>query len=159
MRDLLVRLYDLPPFGPAEAALAGRGITLRRPLPWEKHLLLDWVEAEFGRSWRSECEVAFARQPVSCFAAAVGGRVLGFACYEVTARGFFGPMGVATAERGSGVGEALLLASLHAMREHGYVYAIIGGGDGAREFYERTVGATVIEGSERGVYRVEPLGR
>jgi len=45
------------------------------------------------------------------------------------------------------------------MREHGYVYAIIGAGDGAREFYERTVGATVIEGSERGVYRAESLGR
>jgi hypothetical protein len=38
------------------------------------------------------------------------------------------------------------------MREMGYGYAIIGG-VGPAEFYEKVCGATVISGSEVGVYR------
>jgi len=46
----------------------------------------------------------------------------------------------------------LLLRSLRAMRDEGYVYAIIGG-VGPAEFYEKCVGATLIEGSTPGIYR------
>jgi predicted N-acetyltransferase YhbS len=53
--------------------------------------------------------------------------------------------------RGKGVGSALVLACLHAMRAQGYGYAIIGG-VGPEEFYARTVGAVLIEGSTPGVY-------
>lgn len=38
------------------------------------------------------------------------------------------------------------------MREQGYAYAIIGG-VGPVEFYAKTVGAVVIEGSDPGIYR------
>ena len=38
------------------------------------------------------------------------------------------------------------------MHAHGYAYAIIGG-VGPTEFYNKTVGATVIEESTPGVYR------
>jgi predicted N-acetyltransferase YhbS len=49
------------------------------------------------------------------------------------------------------VGRALLLACLHAMRERGYAYAVIGG-VGPAEYYRRAVGATAIEGSTPGIY-------
>ena len=50
--------------------------------------------------------------------------------------------------QGRGIGKALLLRSLHAMRDEGYQYAIIGG-IGPAEFYEKCVGAVLIESSKR----------
>ena len=38
--------------------------------------------------------------------------LIGFACYEATARNFFGPMAVLESERKKGVGRALLLKAL-----------------------------------------------
>ena len=76
----------------------------------------------------------------------------GFACYDATYRNFFGPTGVATDARGRGIGAALLLSCLHAMAGLGYGYAIIGG-VGPAAFYEKAVGAVMIEGSKPGIYR------
>ncbi|WP_230977608.1 hypothetical protein [Treponema vincentii] len=39
-------------------------------------------------------------------------------------------------EQGKGIGKALLLASLHALRNEGYAYAIIGG-VGPEVFYQK----------------------
>ncbi len=63
----------------------------------------------------------------------------------------FGPTGVAESARGHGVGAALLLLALQAMREQGYAYAVIGAA-GPIEFYQRTVGGIVIPGSWPGLY-------
>ena len=82
-----------------------------------------------------------------------GEKILGFGCYDTTYKNFFGPTGVDEAERGQGIGTALLLATLHAMREAGYMYGIIGWA-GPVEYYENVVGASVIPGSEPpGSYR------
>lgn len=105
-----------------------------------------------GAYWKSEVEVAFSRQPVSCWIAQRGNDLLGFACYESTARNFFGPTGTLESERGKGIGKLLLLKSLESMREMGYGYAIIGG-VGPAEFYEKAVGAKIIEGSEISIYQ------
>ena len=64
----------------------------------------------------------------------------------------FGPVGVREDYRGRGIGKALLLASLHAMAGEKYAYAIIGW-VGPIQFYAETVGATVIEGSEPGIFQ------
>jgi predicted N-acetyltransferase YhbS len=66
-------------------------------------------------------------------------------------RGFFGPTGVAESARGLGIGKALLMLSLEALRESGHAYAIIGG-VGPREFYAKACGAIEIPGSDPGVY-------
>ena len=79
--------------------------------------------------------------------------MLGFACHDTTAPGFFGPTGTAETARGRGIGAALLASTLQAMRMDGYAYAIIGGvGEHVRGFYEKTVGAVVIDGSTPGIY-------
>lgn len=147
---MLVRLYDLPE--PSPDGLAQRGILIRRANPYERHIVADWVGREFSPKWVSETKVAFARQPVSCLIATKDKAILGFACYDVTARGFAGPMGVSSASRESGIGKALLLAALRELAAQGYAYAVIGG-VGPREFYEKTVGAMPIEGSTPGIYR------
>lgn len=53
--------------------------------------------------------------------------------------------------RKRGIGNALLIECLHGLWELGYSYAIIGGA-GPVDFYARSVGATVIEGSVPGIY-------
>lgn len=152
MPDLLVRLYDLPDPPPAPALAAG-GIVIRRAIPPEKHAVTAWITATFGEAtWVSECETAFAGLPVTAWITTRGEMLLGFACHDATAKGFFGPTAVAEAERGKGIGEALLFATLRGMREAGYAYAIIGG-VGPVAFYEKHLDVVVIPGSDPGIYR------
>lgn len=150
MHDMLVRLYALPGQDEAVAACQARGVAIRRALAPEKHATIEWVRAHFTSS-AAEVETAFAQVPVACFIAVRDSAVLGFACHDVTCRNYFGPEGVAAAERGRGIGRALLLAALHALRAQGYAYAIIGG-VGPAEFYAKTVGAIAIPGSTPGIY-------
>lgn len=152
MPDMLVKLYTLPPLEPALEAQKAAGIEIRRGLAAEKHVIIDWVTQNFFPEWVSECEVAFAQQPVACFIAVEKEQMIGFACYDATCRNFFGPTGVSELARGRGTGKALLLACLHAMAAQGYGYAIIGG-VGPAEFYAKTVGAIEIADSEPGIYR------
>ena len=98
--DMLVRLYALPEADALRRRLSGREVVVRRAMAHEKAVVVDWVAREFGaqaKGWKSESEVAFARQPVSCWIALKAGRICGFACHDVSARNFFGPIGVAPA--------------------------------------------------------------
>ena len=74
----------------------------------------------------SEVALALSQQPPTVLIAVEGQTLVGFACYDASARGFFGPTGVDEAARGRGIGEALLIRTLKAMREAGYGYAVIG---------------------------------
>lgn len=147
---MLVRLYALPDLAQAHAAMAAQGVAVRRVLAPEIPVVGAWVRANFPAS-AAEVEVACARLPVACFIAVRGQRILGFACHDATARNFFGPEAVLADERGRGVGRALLLAALHAQREQGYAYAVIGG-VGPAAFYARCVGAIAIPDSTPGLY-------
>jgi GNAT superfamily N-acetyltransferase len=147
MPDLLVKLYSLPPPAPSPP-----GIEIRRAFAAEKRLVCDWVATQFSSGWASECEAAFARLPVACFLAVRTGELLAFAGYDTTARGFFGPTGVAESERSHGIGAALLSVTLRDMASQGYAYAIIGAADSV-EFYRKHAGATEIEDSAPGFYR------
>jgi GNAT superfamily N-acetyltransferase len=152
MIDMLVRLYNLPDSTDLARAVEAAGILVRRARAFEKHTVAAFAGEHFSKKWVSEVEVAIARQPVACFIATREKRVIGFACYDTTMRGFFGPTGVAEEARGLGVGKLLLLRSLEALRESGHAYGIIGG-VGPREFYAKACGAIEIPGSDPGVYR------
>lgn len=151
MTDMLVKLYQLSPLEPHLSTQATHGITVRRALAPERLLIAEWVKTNFALLWASECEMTFAQHPISCFIALKDGELLGFACYDATQRGFFGPMGVSESTRGLGTGAALLMACLHDMRQQSYGYAIIGG-VGPIPFYEKVCGAVVIPDSTPGVY-------
>jgi hypothetical protein len=151
MTDMLVKLYKLPPLEPLIEAQRAQGIVVRRAIVPEKHHVLNWIRANFSEGWVNECDVTFAHQPVSCFIAVENNSLIGFACYDATARGFFGPTGVSEATRGRGTGKALLLAALHDLKAQGYGYGIIGG-VGPAEFYAKAAGATIIEDSSPGMY-------
>ncbi len=157
MPDMLVNLLKLPKEDALLATLAQSGIVLRRALTPDRHRILPWISDIMGASAASECEACFARTPVSLFIATEGATIIGFAAYNATAPDFFGPTSVAESCRGKGVGKALLIRALRALREEGYVYAIIGG-VGPAAFYTGAVGATLIEGSDPGIYE-DFLGR
>lgn len=150
MPDLLVRLYDLPTIA-AEAKVTAAGIIVRRALPPEAHTVKRWVGENFNEAWVSESTTALAHLPTTIWIAVRGKSILGFACHDATAKGFFGPTGVAELMRGQGIGEALLFATLRGMREAGYGYAIIGGA-GPVAFYQKRLDALVIPKSVPGIY-------
>lgn len=150
MADMLVKLYELPDLEPALTLCRQQGVVVRGALAPERPPLLGWIKEQFP-FWIEEVNAAFARTPVSCFLALRDREILGFACYDIIRKNFFGPTGVLESERRTGIGRALLLAALHAQKSAGYAYAIIGG-VGPAEYYANAVGATMIEGSTPGIY-------
>ncbi|MCC7189363.1 MAG: GNAT family N-acetyltransferase [Anaerolineales bacterium] len=152
MTDMLVKLYDFQPDRDFLTKPAAHGVVIRKPIGPEQHLIVDWVRDNFEDGWASEMDVALSNRPVTCFIACRGEALIGFACYDATALGFFGPGGVVEDSRGQGVGKALLLACLLDMQSKGYGYAVIGDA-GPAEFYRKAVGAIEIPNSTPGVYR------
>ena len=153
MPDLLVALYRLPLY-PTEALATletEHGVVIRRAHPFDLSRTRRFVARHFTESWADEAQAGFSRQPITTFLAICDKRIIGFASVDATAKGFFGPTGVDPAFRGKGIGNALLLVSLHALKDAGYGYAIIGAA-GPVAFYEKAVGATVIPDSWPGVY-------
>jgi len=148
---MLVQLLKLPPLEPEMDRLRGAGVIIRRGRPYEIERITKFVAQHFAPTWAQEVSVGFGTKPTSVFIAIRDQQLVGFGAYECTCRGFFGPTGVLESERGRGVGKALLLASLHGLREMGYAYGIIGG-VGPAEFYAKAVGATLIPDSTPGIY-------
>jgi hypothetical protein len=149
--DLLVNLYSrrlAASAKPVEAVEA----TIRVALPPELHFIQGFVRENFSEYWVSEVTVAMSHQPPGCLIAIVEGKLVGFACYDATARGFFGPLGVAEDQRGKKIGLALLVRTLEAMKARGYAYAIIGAA-GSHDFYAQAVGAMPIESDREDIYQ------
>lgn len=153
MPDMLVKLYDLPDLYPVLEKQRKQGITVRRGMPPEKLAVTQWVGERFNNFWVSEADVAFSTHPTTIMLAHKGDELLGFACYDTTHKGFFGPTGVDEKARGTGIGTALLLMALHEMRNVGYMYGIIGWA-GPTGYYEKVVNAVIIPDTEPpGSYR------
>lgn len=148
MPDLLVNLLKLP----ASENDVHSDVVIRPAQPFEITPIRQFIQQNFSTSWADEVSVGFANKPVTVFIATIDGQLVGFAAYECTRKAFFGPMGVLDQVQGRGIGRTLLLACLEGLREMGYVYGIIGAA-GPVEFYQKAVGAVVIENSEPGIYR------
>ena len=151
MPDMLVKLYDLPSENALWESLKNEGISIHRVLAPDMLNVLDFVRNNFSEHWVSECTVALSSTPTKCFIAVKDRQVVGFACYDATSKGFFGPTGVDSSLRGKGIGRALLNITLQQMRNDGYGYAIIGSTE-VTGFYAKCVGATSIPDSDPGVY-------
>lgn len=145
--DMLIALYRLP----AWCADTVGGAVIRKPVAPEYDLVVRWVGQQFSSGWASETRSAIVNRPVSLFIAVRKDHLLGFCCYDATARGFVGPIGVEARARGQRIGAALLRACLTDMRTVGYAYAIAGA-IGAPEFFRRVAGATPIPDSMPGFY-------
>ncbi|MDD4574705.1 MAG: GNAT family N-acetyltransferase [Sphaerochaeta sp.] len=152
MPDMLVKLYELPQMDDILSQIYGHGIEISRAMAPDKARVLAWIGEHSTQGAVGEADVCFSHMPISLFLATRGKEIVGYACYNATAPNFFGPMKVLESEQKKGIGNALLLKSLHALEAQGYAYAIIGG-VGPQHFYEKCVGATLIEGSKPGIYK------
>lgn len=146
--DMIVCLYNLP-----EIKVNGN-IKIKRAFVGDKDIILDFVGKYFRKNWVYEVEHSLMEEVSKCFVASEDGKIIGFACYDSSAKGFFGPIGVEPTRRGENIGQALLVRTLSSMKEYGYGYAIIGWVSEAEMFYRKTVGAEFIKGGspENSVY-------
>ncbi|GAC1313419.1 MAG: hypothetical protein NVS2B3_04130 [Vulcanimicrobiaceae bacterium] len=119
--------------------------------------ILGWIDGTFGGVWSHEAAAG------GIWIAQRGGEPVGFASYDArglryrwlrawTTRdgvGIFGPLGVAVAERGRGVGGVLLRAGLFSLRERGYRQALVPAvAPDLVPFFERHAGARAVENAD-----------
>ena len=140
--DIIANLNRLPDYDLPE------GVKIKRVFPADRGKVLAFIREHLSENWVYESEYAMLQQPAKCFIATENGKIRGFACYDASARGFFGPIGVDESQRGRNLGKALLLRTLAAMREYGYGYAIIGWVGSAEMFYRKVLNAEFIKGGE-----------
>ena len=154
MPDMLIKLYEIEDDWRFLAEQKKRAITIRKPIGPEKHIIMNWVSEHFGTGWAGEADTAISNNPRTCFIAVKKEAIIGFACYDATALGFFGPIGVEKKHRTQGTGKALMNACLLDMKLKGYGYAIVGAVEDT-EYYKNTVGAAEILDSSPGIYRTQ----
>ncbi len=157
MQDMLVHLRKVPSSTDIIEKLKTEDIRIIRALAPDKVRVLEWIKTNSSVLAYGEADACFSNTPTSLFLAVKDKNIIGYACYDAIAPNFFGPTRVLEEFKGKGIGKALLLRSLEAMRDGGYVYGIIGG-VGPAEFYTKCVGATLIEGSTPGIYE-DMLGK
>lgn len=148
MADMLVNLYNFNNFALSDDLSEDR-ITIRRTLAPDIHLVKKFIRTHFSLAWESEASVGLTKTNSTCFIAIKDAEIIGFACYDATAKGYFGPTGVHEFFRNFGIGSKLLLKTLAAMYDSGYGYAIIGGvGGSLPDYYKKVCNAILIENSE-----------
>lgn len=155
MPELLVKLYDLPSLEAQFDDLEDKGIIIRHAIAPEKHIVVNWALRAFKeKAWVSEIEIAFSRQQPTCLLELKGETLVGFFCYEATYRGVGGPGGVIKAYRRKGIFMLLLFQAMHALKNLGYAYGIIGGASEATiSAAGKAVNAQVIANSDPGPYK------
>lgn len=147
MGDLLVNLYHMECKHDAEK-LKKNGIVIKRAMSPDKEKVLEFMKTHYTEGWACEAGQAFSQTPVSCYIAIKDKKIVGVAAFDATARGYLGPIGIHTDEKGAGIGQSLLYETLMGMKEAGYGYAIIGWVNNAIGFYEKTINAIPIPDSE-----------
>lgn len=154
MADMLVKLYNIPDSYDIENKLLKEGIKLKKALAPDRSRIIDFSRTCAKEDYSDEVKAAFSNNPITCYIAVREKKIIGFACYEATAKNFFGPMAVLENERKKGIGKALLLKSLESMRELGYAYAVIGWpAKSAVDFYKKCAGAVMIDEESSGIYK------
>ena len=152
MADMLVKLYPLPTAPGLEDVLREKGIVIKKALGPDMSKIVAFTEENGHPGWADEIRICFTNHPASCYIAVKNKEIVGFGCYETTARGFFGPTLVKSSERRQGIGKALLLKCLESLRELGYAYAFIGWpAEDAIHFYQEATGGIMIPGGA-GIY-------
>ncbi|HPP76231.1 MAG TPA: GNAT family N-acetyltransferase [Armatimonadota bacterium] len=105
-----------------ERSLAEQGVVIELYNPHHILPVLEFMKAEFPGDWQRYIRETMSKitlgqySPDQIWVALESGKVLGFAQHEGER---FGPFGVASNQRGQGIGAVLLFKCLHAMRDKG----------------------------------------
>lgn len=146
---MLVNLYELDENYSYKSKL--ENIRICRLLSPNIHNLETFILQHFlAKGWASEIKAACYKSNPSVFIAINDkNEIVGFAGYDATCKGFFGPLGVAKEYRGKHIASDLIYACLKAMREEGYAYAIIGSvEEKVQPLYQKVCHAKVIEAKQ-----------
>mgnify|MGYP001017612548 CR=1 FL=1 len=150
--DLVVNLYE-DDFDDKSIKVKNDKITILRVLSPNADAVIRYIESTFTSGWASEAKAALYKNHPTCFIAVKGKEIVGFACYDATAKGYFGPTGVSEAYRGQNIGQRLLYESLKGLKQDGYGYAIIGGvSQAVYAFYARYFSVHKVE-SKQSIYK------
>jgi mycothiol synthase len=116
--DLTRRSFD--PSGLIDGLRQER-IDVRRLGRGDEAAFAAYLGASWGTGWQYQGLQALrsGREPLPGHLALAGDAVVGFAVYDVTRPGWFGPIGTAAARRGKSVGTALLHACLFDWQRQG----------------------------------------
>lgn len=152
MADMIVSLYNRDDhFFDFESP---KGIKIVRAMTLDKNRITNFIEKNFSDicpEWVFEAEATILKPLPSCFIAIENSEVIGFACYNASALGMFGPFGVAEEKRKNGIGGMLLKQCLKAMKYEGYAYGVIGWVS-SETYYSKSIGAVTIPDSFPAVY-------
>jgi mycothiol synthase len=122
--------------------LASEGITVRRANASDVSTTAAFVLQTFNRGWQIEVEETRRFTPPPLNIAMYQEQVVGFAAYDVTGYGRFGPTGTRPDMRQRGIGGVLLKMCLQQMLDRGDSTAEIAWA-GPVAFYTKEVGANI----------------
>jgi predicted N-acetyltransferase YhbS len=127
-----------------ERRLRTQSIEVRRLALADAGAFQRYLRREWHWRWQVEGLRTLENDPVTTHIALRDGEIIGFASYDVSGPGEFGPMGTHRAWRGSGIGATLLRRCLADLRDAGYASADIQW-VGPIGFYARHVGAQLSQ--------------
>lgn len=84
-RDMIVGLTNFPHY-----EVTNKKIKLKRAFSGDKDEILNFVHENFQANWTYEVEQSLMQSPGKCFIETEEGKLLGFACYDASAKGFLG---------------------------------------------------------------------
>ena len=138
----LTRPLPVPPEEERRHELSRAGVVVRELSHRDEASLRAWLERTWGPNWTFEGLLALRRRVPTGVVAERGGRIVGFAVFDSTRPGWFGPMGVEPGLQGGGLGIELCVRAFEAMARKGYARAEIAWA-GPRCFYARKLGAVI----------------
>lgn len=88
MADMLVKLYNIPCSHDIEENLSKSGIRIKKALAPDRSKIIAFARTCAKNDYSDEVRVAFSNNSVTCYIATRERELIGFACYEATARNF-----------------------------------------------------------------------
>ncbi len=145
--DLIAKLYTLREDPALEAALAEKGIRIKRVMPPDFTKVHAFIKENFAASWADEALAAMMKGV--CYVAVRDGKMLAFGCVGAIAPDYAGPGGTIPEARGLGINRAIVQKSFRYLKDQGFQYAVNGSvAPAERRIVERVADVIAVEDSE-----------
>ena len=89
MADMLAKLYNIPNSYEIEKKLLEEGIKIKKALSPDRSKIVDFSKTCANEDYSDEVKASFSNNPITCYIATKEKKIIGFACYEATAKKFF----------------------------------------------------------------------
>ena len=86
MADMIVNLYNIEDSHDLEKNLLEKGIRIKKALAPDRQKVVEFARTCFKEDYSDEVKAAFANNPITCYIAIKDKKIIGFACYEATAK-------------------------------------------------------------------------